>query len=227
MVAAATAIGFFVESFNKSGSSLLEVTLAVSAAGCAVIAIGSVWYVYRKKEVTILVGTVTGGAVLTVALGAGIGYIARQPVNVSTGAPQIATSGLSFRSPQDGARVKECLQVSGAGSIPSGMVLWIVVVPDISATPESYWLESRAVPSGRNSWAAESKISIGPPDSSGVTAYIYAVLLDKQWSDYFEASSADAKPILYAPLQPPHSGAVVGPVTVTRVAEPSGASCSP
>jgi hypothetical protein len=236
IVAAATAIGFFVASFNKSGSSLLEITLAFFAAGCIAIVIGSVWYRYRGKEVTIPVGTVTGGAFLALALGAGIGYIARQPVNVATGAPQrqgvptatsTATSGLSFRSPQNGARVKQCLQVSGNGSIPPGMVLWIVVVPDISATPEQYWLESRAVPSGRNSWAAESKISIGPPDSSGVTAYIYAVLLDKQWSDYFEASSADYQPSLYAPLQPPHSGAVVGPVTVTRVAEPSGASCSP
>lgn len=135
-----------------------------------------------------------------------------------------STSTIAFLDPQNGAQVKECPKIDGTGRIPPNMGLWIIVVPDIAATPKAYWIESQAKSTGSDSWSAASPVSIGPPDESGRNAYIYAVLLDKDWSAYFAKSTADAQ--LWATLLPPHSSPAAGPVTVTRVAEPSGASCN-
>ena len=135
-----------------------------------------------------------------------------------------STSTIAFLDPQNGAQVKECPKIDGTGRIPPNMGLWIVVVPDIAATPKAYWIESQAKATGPDSWSEASPVSIGPPDESGLNAYIYAVLLDKDWSTYFAKSTAGAQ--LWATVLPPHSSPASGPVTVTRVAEPSGASCN-
>jgi len=151
-----------------------------------------------------------------------------KPAAESRGGPppstSTSTSTIAFLDPQNGAQVKECPKIDGTGKIPPSMGLWIIVVPDIAATPKLYWIESQAKANGPDSWSTASPVSIGPPDENGLNAYIYAVLLDKDWSAYFAKSTADAQ--LWATLLPPHSSPAAGPVTVTRVAEPSGASCN-
>lgn len=134
------------------------------------------------------------------------------------------TSRIAILHPQDGAQVKQCPMIDGTGSIPPNMGLWIVVVPDAVAATKAYWIESQAKADTPDSWSATSPVSIGARGIHGVSADIYAVLLDRHWSAYFAKSSADAA--FWARLLPPHRIPAAGPVTVTRVAEPSGASCT-
>jgi hypothetical protein len=150
-----------------------------------------------------------------------------KPAAESRGGPSpstsTSTSTVAFLDPQNGAQVMECPKIDGTGRVPPNMALWIIVVPDIAATPKLYWIESQAKASGPDSWSAASAVSIGPPDENDRNAYIYAILLDKDWSAYFAKINPDAQ--LWATLLPPHNSPAAGPVTVTRVAEPSGASC--
>lgn len=134
-----------------------------------------------------------------------------------------AQGNIVFQEPQRGDHVLECLKVvEGYGQIPPGKSLWIIVAPDASEAPRQYWIESEARNDSPDHWIATSAVSISAPDDSGA-AYIYAVLLDKQWSQYF--SSGDAKAMFYSSSLPPTDSPVAGPLTVIRIAEPSGKSC--
>jgi hypothetical protein len=154
-----------------------------------------------------------------------------KPTAESHGGPSPRTSTIAILHPQNGALVKECPKIDGTGTIPPNMGLWFIVVPDAAAKPKAYWIEAQAKRNGPDSWSAASPASIGPPDANRVDAYIYAVLIDGRWSTYFAKSTAafaksTAEPKLWATLLPPHNTPAAGPVTVTRVAEPSGASCN-
>ena len=134
-----------------------------------------------------------------------------------------AQGNITFQEPQDGDHVEECPKVvEGYGQIPAGKRLWIVVVPDVSEPPKQYWIESEAKSDGPDHWIAASAVSISGPDDSGV-AYIYAVLLDKQWAQYF--SFGNAKENFYSSSLPPTDSPIAGPLTVIRIAEPGGKSC--
>ena len=135
-----------------------------------------------------------------------------------------AKSRIAFLRPQDGDHVKQCPAIEGTGQIPADKGLWIVVVPDTAAQPRQYWIESPAEMDGPDHWTASGPVSIDKPKVSGVSAYIYAVLIDKGWSDYFTKSTAGGD--FSAQSLPPSGTTVAGPVTVTRVSEPGGQSCN-
>jgi hypothetical protein len=142
--------------------------------------------------------------------------------------PAVSTSSatesqITFLQPATGADVKRCPAVGGSGQIPADEGLWIIVVPDIAAKHKHYWIESPAKMDGPDHWSATNPVYIGSANTAGVDADIYAVLLDKNLSDYFAASSAEGN--LSARSLPPTATIVAGPVTVTRVADPGGKSC--
>jgi len=127
-----------------------------------------------------------------------------------------ASSGIRFLDPQPGDLVKQCPRIDGAGVIPQGYGLWIIVVPNTNMVPKMYWIESQAKSDGPDHWTATDSVSIDKPSTTGINADIYAVLIDKKWSDYFAVSSANGN--FSATSLPPSSvGGGFGPVTVTRV----------
>jgi hypothetical protein len=132
---------------------------------------------------------------------------------------------IRFLQPQNDEQVKRCPVIDGSGQIPADEGLWIIVVPDPTAKHEQYWIESPAKMDGPEHWSATERVYIDSTNSIGVNAYIYAVLLDKKWSDYFAASSAEGN--LSARSLPPTATIVAGPVSVMRVADPGGQSCHP
>lgn len=184
----------------------------------------------RRKVIGAAAAT---GTVAVTAIGAlSTGALAPSSSDASIGqhqshAPGIspAKSGIAFLRPQNGDNVKQCPAIEGSGRIPAGKGLWIIVVPDTAEQPKHYWIGSQAKMDGPDHWSVVHPVSIDDPDSHGLNAYVYAVLIDKKWSQYFAASTADGN--FYAQYLPPTETAVAGPVTVTRVAEPGGRSCSP
>jgi hypothetical protein len=131
------------------------------------------------------------------------------------GTPSLRASKIVIQTPRSGDKVKQCPQIGGAGHIPAGYGLWIVVVPDISQQPRQYWIESSAAPDGPDHWSATSSVSIGAPATSKTNAYIYAILISQQWSSYLAHSTVEGN--FWAKSLPP-TIAVAGPVTVTRTA---------
>ena len=131
--------------------------------------------------------------------------------------PQIPALHIRFQDPQPGGLVKQCPRIDGTGTIPAGYGLWIIVVPDTSMQPKQYWIESQAKAEGPDYWAAAESISIdGPSIKKPISADVYAVLLDRKWSDYFAVSSATGS-FSATSLPPTVAGGVIGPVTVARV----------
>jgi hypothetical protein len=140
-----------------------------------------------------------------------------QGTKISDSPLPAVNSGISFLDPQPGDHVKQCPRIDGVGAIPPGDGLWIIVVPDVSTVPRSYWIEAQAKSDGPDHWTAADSVSIGNPSTNGINADIYAVLVDKKWSDYFGVSTAEGT--LSATSLPPTSAAgTIGPVTITRVA---------
>ena len=134
-----------------------------------------------------------------------------------------AKSHITFQDPQPGDHVKQCPRVDGYGQIPASEGLWIIVVPNTAEQPKQYWIESPAKMDGPDHWSAADPVSIDAPKANGVNADIYAVLMDKRWSNYFAGSSAEGN--FSASKLPPSTSVIAGPVTVTRIAEPTGRSC--
>ena len=82
--------------------------------------------------------------------------------------------------------------------------------------PKQYWIGGQATADGTNFWTANSSVSIDNANTSGLNADLYAVVLDKQWSDYFAVSSAEGN--FHATILPPTiKDGVIGPITVTRI----------
>lgn len=82
--------------------------------------------------------------------------------------------------------------------------------------PQQYWIGAQATADGPGFWSVNSSVSIDNASTSGVDADLYAVILDKQWSDYFALSSAEGNFDATA-LPPTVKGGVIGPITVTRI----------
>lgn len=131
--------------------------------------------------------------------------------------PHLPPVHLRFVDPQPGDIVKQCPRIDGAGTIPAGYGLWIVVVPDTKMHPNLYWIEARARPAGTGFWKAAESVSIGSPlVKKPINASIYGVLLDKQWNHYFAISSATGN--FYATSLPPTlPNGIIGPVDVIRL----------
>lgn len=191
----------------------------ISALATLIVALTGVGYLFGRVSAPTqpVAGSRTGGTSLT-------SNTPDSPATPSPDSPAAVTeSQIAFLRPQNGDHVKQCPVIEGSGQIPSNKGLWIIVVPDSTANPKQYWIESPAKMDGPDHWSASDPVSIDSPKSNGVDAYIYAVLLDKKWSDYFAASSAEGN--FTAQSLPPTETTAAGPVTVTRVAEPGGQSC--
>lgn len=123
---------------------------------------------------------------------------------------------ISFLDPQSGQSVKQCPRIDGMGKIPSGYGLWIIVIPNTNMSPKLYWIESQAKNEGPDYWIATDSVSIDGPATAGLNADVYAVLIDRKWSNYFAVSSANGS-FSATSLPPTVAGGIIGPVTVTRV----------
>lgn len=124
---------------------------------------------------------------------------------------------INFLDPQPGDFVKQCPRIDGTGRIPAGYGLWIIVVPDTSMQPKQYWIESQAKAQRPDYWTAVESVSIdGRAVKKPISADIYAVLLDQEWSNYFAVSSATGN-FSATSLPPTASRGIIGPVPVTRV----------
>lgn len=158
-----------------------------------------------------------GGAWIGRATAAGPHAVGSRSRSTSspTATPSLAANSIVIQDPRSGAKVKQCPQISGTGKIPVGYGLWIIVVPDTSQQSRQYWIESSASADGPDHWSATSSISIGSPNTSKTNAYIYAVLINRQWSGYLAHSTVEGS--FWAKSLPPNI-AVAGPVNVTRVA---------
>jgi hypothetical protein len=148
--------------------------------------------------------------------GAGRSALGQSP-NISDSPLPAANGRIGFLDPQPGELVKQCPRIDGFGVIPPGDGLWIIVVPDTNTAPTSYWIEAQAKSDGPDLWTAADSVSIGNPSTKGINADIYAVLIDKKWSDYFAVSSAEGN-FSATSLPPTTAAGVIGPVTITRVA---------
>ena len=135
----------------------------------------------------------------------------------TNGQPLAPAVGIRFLDPQPGGLVKQCPRIDGTGRIPAGYGLWIIVVPDTSMKPKQYWIEAQAKPAAPGYWAAAESVSIDSPSvRKPINADLYAVLVDRKWSNYLATSSATGN-FSAASLPPSVVGGVIGPITVTRV----------
>jgi hypothetical protein len=220
---------------------LIAAVFGVIAAGFLIVAFTPFKVNLEHRDITSrrryqAIGVAAGNAAVTVAalVGLAVGSAApsasplpsrlsASPLPSRPSESPSAQGNITFQEPQDGDRVLECLKaVEGYGQIPAGKGLWIIVVPDASEPPLEYWIESEAINDSPDHWITTSAVSISIADDSGV-ANIYAVLIDKQWSQYFSSSNADA--MFHSSSLPPTDSPVTGPLTVIRIAEPSGKSC--
>jgi hypothetical protein len=162
-------------------------------------------------------GLVTGLAALPVTL--------RQTEKAAVPAdrpPSSQTIDIQFLEPSIGDHVAQCPHVSGIGDIPTDTGLWIVVVPNILDDPPAYWIGARAKTDRTHHWSIVEALSIGAPNLDNAKAELFAVLVDREWSDYLAASSAHGN--LESSRQLP-GRVVAGPLSITRIAEPNDKSC--
>ena len=135
----------------------------------------------------------------------------------TNGQPLAPAVGIRFLDPQPGGLVKQCPRIDGTEGMPAGYGLWIIVVPDTVMKPKQYWIEAQAKPAAPGYWAAAESVSIDSPSvRKPINADLYAVLVDRKWSNYLATSSATGN-FSAASLPPSVVGGVIGPITVTRV----------
>jgi hypothetical protein len=176
----------------------------------------------NRRQLSLPAATVIAPLIL-VAGGLAGHFIGQNPTPASPSPTQTHSSKptpppitMAFRDPQQGARIKQCPRIDGTGNIPPGMGLWIIVLPKTTLYPKQYWIGGEAHPDGTGFWSVNSSVSIDDRNTRNVTAEIYAVLLDKGWSNYFAKSVAEG--YFWSSVLPPVSNErIIGPVTVTRI----------
>jgi hypothetical protein len=147
--------------------------------------------------------------------------VASGTASASPGVGQVAAN-IKFAYPHPNQRVPQCPRIDGSGTIPSGMKLWIIVIPNTKVDPNDYWFGAVATPDGPNRWQARS-VSIGELRSVGFHAQLFAVLMDAQWADYLDHALGAAGRLDASSLPP--GSTVAGPVHVIRAKDTPRPSC--
>jgi hypothetical protein len=145
------------------------------------------------------------------------------PSRTPGASPSLTASAIAFDEPRNGDQIKQCPKIEGTGIIPAGKGLWIVVVANSAERPKQYWLVSPAEMDGPDHWSTAHAASVGDPGMQGEKSEIYAVLIEKTWSDFFTKSNVAGA--FSAQGLPPTADVIAGPVEVSRVADPHSQSC--
>lgn len=199
----------------------------VAATGALFLAAAFFWIISKMRAVQgeRFSWPLVVGLVVTLLGTTATGILAFYPLG--TPEPVVAAPPVTIVFPTDGAQVTACTPVKMSGDVPDDRELWVFVGFD-STRPTApsdvqYWVTDQAVrQAGYASWVAD-RVGIGGSEKAGLKAQIFAVLLPKEWSDYFKAGNAQGQ--LHSPKFPP--GAIVSrPVDVIRDADPGKASCN-
>lgn len=199
----------------------------VAATGALLLAAGFIWVIstMRAHQGERFSWPLLIGLVVTLLACTATSILAFYPLG--TPVAPAATPPVSIVFPTDGALVSACTPVKMSGDVPAGRELWVFVgfaATKPTAQPDmEYWVTDHAVQqAGYASWLAD-RVGVGGTERAGLKAQIFAVLVPKEWSEYFEQGNAQGK---WHSLKFPPGAIVSRPVDVVRTADPGKVSCA-